>query len=80
MRSANATTTPRETMERVNKLKGMPLIVRVTRGRNKIERFEGKIEAIYPSVFTVRLSDGGLSSFSYADVMAKNVMFLKRKA
>ncbi len=80
MRSANGTTTPRETMERVNKLKGMPLIVRVNRGRNKIERFEGKIEAIYPSVFTVRLSDGGLSSFSYADVMAKNVMFLKRKA
>ena len=64
-------------IDRLNKLKGYPLIVKVNRGRNKIERLEGEIEATYPNVFTVRLADGGLSSFSYADVLSKNVLFLR---
>lgn len=64
-------------IDRLNKLKGYPLIVKVNRGRNKIERLEGEIEATYPNVFTIRLADGGLSSFSYADVLSKNVLFLR---
>ncbi len=55
------------------------MVVKVNRGRNKIERYEGEIESTYPKVFTVRLTDGGLSSFTYADVLAKNILFLKRK-
>ena len=79
MRSAENAGSTAQTMERLNKLKGHPLIVKVNRGRNKIERYEGEIESTYPKVFTVRLTDGGLSSFSYADVLAKNILFLKRK-
>ena len=55
------------------------MVVKVNRGRNKIERYEGEIESTYPKVFTVRLTDGGLSSFTYADKKKKNILFLKRK-
>ena len=63
--------------KRVGLLAGRDITLVVNRGRNKIERLEGEIEATYPNVFTVRLADGGLSSFSYADVLSKNVLFLR---
>ena len=79
MRSALNVGSTAQTMERLNKLKGQPLVVKVNRGRNKVERYEGEIESTYPKVFTVRLTVGGLSSFTFADVLAKNNLFLKRK-
>ena len=66
-------------IDRLNKLKCYPLTVKINRGRNRIERLECEIEATYPNVFTLRHADGGLSSFSYADVLSKNVLFFKRK-
>ena len=67
------------TIKKINNMKGTPLTVKVNRGRNKIECYDGEIESTYPNVFTVRLTSGGIGTFSYADVHAKNVLFYKRK-
>lgn len=67
------------TIAKLNNMRGCPLTVKVNRGRNKIETVDGVIENTYPNVFTVRLQDGGLNTFTYADVMARNILFYKRK-
>ncbi len=67
------------TIAKLNNMRGYPLTVKVNRGRNKIETVDGVIENTYPNVFTVRLQDGGLNTFTYADVMARNILFYKRK-
>ena len=56
-------------------LSGRELIVVVDRGRNKVEKFRGKIRDMYDAVFTVEREDG-VSCFSYSDVLTKNVKFL----
>ena len=56
-------------------LSGRELIVVVNRGRNKVEKFRGKIRDMYDAVFTVEREDG-ISCFSYSDVLTKNVRFL----
>ena len=66
-----------EAVVRIRLLAGLPLRVRVNRGRNKIEQFNGKIENVYPKIFTVRKADGALDTFSYSDVVARNVKFFK---
>ena len=65
------------TMVRIRLLAGLPLRIRVNRGRNKIEQFDGRIENVYPKIFTVRKTDGEISTFSYSDVVAKNIKFYK---
>lgn len=67
------------TIKKLNNMKGTPLTVKVNRGRNKIEVYDGEIESTYPNVFTVRLVDGGLGTFSYADIASKNIAFYRRK-
>ncbi len=65
------------TMVRIRLLAGLPLRIRVNRGRNKIEQFDRRIENVYPKIFTVRKTDGEISTFSYSDVVAKNIKFYK---
>ena len=59
----------------VKNLIGTPVKLKVNRGRNKIEFIEGKIENAYPQIFTIRSYSGELKSFSYSDVLAKNITF-----
>lgn len=59
----------------VKSLIGTPIRLKVNRGRNKIEFIEGKIENAYPQIFTIRSLTGEINSFSYSDVLAKNIMF-----
>ena len=65
------------TKERVRRLKGLPLIVKVNGGRGKSTLFYGEVTDIFPSVFTVQTSDGDKKTFSYSDVHSGNVLFLK---
>ena len=60
-------------------MKGLPLTLKINRGRNKIESYDGVIESTYPNVFTLRLDDGGIGTFSYADIQSKNIAFYKGK-
>lgn len=59
----------------VKNLIGAPIKLKVNRGRNKIEFIEGKIESAYPQIFTIRSHNGDLNSFSYSDILAKNIIF-----
>ena len=60
---------------RIAMLSGRELVVVVNRGRNKVEKFRGKICDMYDAVFTVE-GEGGVSCFSYSDVLTKSVRFL----
>ncbi|MGN0767912.1 MAG: Veg family protein [Christensenellales bacterium] len=64
-------------MENVRALTGVRVKIKVNRGRNRIELIEGVLENAYPNIFTVRKQTGELNSFSYADIIANNVKFLK---
>lgn len=66
-----------QAFRRVRLLAGLPIKIKVDRGRNRVERFGGKIENVYPKIFTVRKSDGAIDTFSYSDVVAGNVKFYR---
>lgn len=59
----------------VKNLIGEPVRLKVNRGRNKIEFIDGMVENAYPQIFTIRSPNGELNSFSYSDVLAKNIIF-----
>ena len=64
----------------VEKSKGESVFVKVNLGRNKYEVYSGKLDCVYPALFTV-LPDGeykGKTVFSYAELACGNVK-LKRK-
>ena len=52
------------------------LRIKVSLGRNKYEYYEGIIDKIHPNVFVVK-TDKGIKSFSYSDVIIKNVILTK---
>lgn len=58
---------------------GSKVLLRLDRGRNKIDIQKGVIQHAYPSVFTVLVKDERTSnppqllSFSYSDIITKNV-------
>ena len=64
-----------EVKAKICNLKGAPVKMEVNRGRNKIVRFDGVIECIYPSVFTVKAHKMTFASktFSYFDVLCGEV-------
>lgn len=63
----------------VKNLIGTPIRLKVNRGRNKIEFIDGQIENAYPQIFTIRSLNGEINSFSYSDVLAKNITFFASK-
>jgi len=62
-------------INQIKQLKGQNVNMEITRGRKKTVKYEGIVERIYPSIFTVRsLSDNTSSfSYSYADVLCGDV-------
>ena len=62
-------------------IKGQNINIEVNRGRKKIETYLGVIEAVYPSVFTVRLENSPTMknvTCSYSDVLCGDVKISKR--
>ena len=53
----------------------------VTKGRNRMEKYTGVIESVYPSIFTVKI-DGATSpssiSCSYCEVLCGDVVVEKK--
>lgn len=65
-----------EIINKIKEMKGKDVSFEVNRGRNKTTKLFGAIENIYPSIFTIRLSENGKSvSYSYAEVLCGNVSF-----
>lgn len=66
------------TIERIKRLKGIPLIVKVVGPRGKSTLFYGEVTDIFPAVFTVVTPSGEKKTFSYSDVHSGNIFFLKK--
>ncbi len=58
---------------------GSKVIIRLDKGRNKVDVQKGVIQGAYPSVFTVLVEDiddekpAQLLSFSYTDIITKDI-------
>lgn len=58
---------------------GSKVIIRLDKGRNKVDVQKGVIKGAYPSVFTVLVDDtdddkpAQLLSFSYTDIITKDI-------
>lgn len=65
-----------ETKTRVEKLVGVPLLIKVCEGRGKSSLLRGSIIKVFPAVFTVMLESGEIRTFSYSDVHTRGIMFL----
>lgn len=64
--------------KKVERLIGIPVVVKIIGVRGKATLCQGKICSMFPSIFTVQMDDGTIRTFSYSDVHTKNVLFLKR--
>lgn len=68
----------KESKESVEKLIGIPLLLKVNTGRGKSALYHGTVIDLFPAVFSVKLDTGEIKTFSYADVHTKGVLFLKK--
>lgn len=50
--------------------------IKVYLGRNKYEYFSGNIDKLHSNIFTVK-TECGIKSFTYSDVLIKNVIITK---
>lgn len=64
-----------EIKQRIANLKGNSVNLSVNRGRKKIDKLQGFIENIYPSVFTFMTDEKARETFSYFDVLCGLVTF-----
>jgi len=64
--------------EKINELVGKNICMEVCRGRKQVKKYSGVVENTFPSVFVVRLTDGGhvvsSLSYSYSDVLCGDVI------
>lgn len=70
----------RDVIREITELKGESVKMQVNKGRKKIEKYEGIIESVYPSIFTVLVYDpDGEKHFSYshAEVLCGDVKISK---
>ncbi|MBQ4263431.1 MAG: Veg family protein [Bacilli bacterium] len=64
------------TKEKVKTLLNKKIKIKVNIGRNKHEYYEGYIEKLHPNIFTIKTNQG-IKSFTYTDVLTKNVILTK---
>ncbi len=57
----------------ISKYKGKEVFLKINIGRNRYENIIGVVQDIYPYLFTVKVNDD-LKTFSYVDVLTKNVI------
>ncbi len=58
-----------EIKQKIADLKGNSVNLSVNRGRKKIDKLQGFVENIYPSVFTFMTDEKSRETFSYFDVL-----------
>jgi uncharacterized protein Veg len=57
-------------------MRGVDMLLRVNLGRNKIVEYNGKVEDLYASVFTVKAEENeAIKTYSYSDVLTGNIKF-----
>ena len=63
----------------IYKSKGKDVFVVCKGSRNKKDIFVGKIDEVYNYIFLVKSYDNFIKSFSYCDVLTKNVIIYNKK-
>ena len=67
--------------EIIEKLRNKNVDVKVNLGRNKYATFKGKLDGIYPALFTVTPEDDnyhGKTSYSYSEYLCGDVIIKER--
>lgn len=60
--------------EDVSKYIGKPLHFKYNGSRNQIEEFDGTIENIYNSIFTIKINDTSMvKTFTYSDIITESL-------
>lgn len=71
----------KDIIDKIKSLKGESVTMEVAKGRNRIEKYQGIIESVYPSIFTVKLFEPGSTtssiSYSYSEVLCGDVVVEK---
>ena len=70
----------KDVIEQITKLKGESVKMQINKGRKKVEKYEGIIESVYPSIFTVLVYDPDGEkhySYSHAEVLCGDVKINK---
>ncbi|MBQ7880499.1 MAG: Veg family protein [Clostridia bacterium] len=72
-------TTLNDIKQAVLSLKGEEVKLYINRGRRKILKFEGVIDNVYTSVFTVkdRIASASTHTYSYSDILCGEVKITK---
>jgi len=71
-----------EIKEKIEKIKGKNVKMLVNKGHKKVEKLEGVIQTLYPSVFTVELHNNGVTNvvtYSYSEVLCGFVKVMENK-
>jgi len=55
---------------------GKECFFRFNGSRNQIEEFRGTINGTYSAIFTIAVENFGVRSFSYSDILTKNLEIL----
>ncbi len=68
-------------IEEIEALKGHGISMEVCKGRRKTEKYQGVIENVYPSIFTVNIGEGkNPLSYSYTEVLCGDVRIERLKS
>ena len=70
------TITISEVKDIIKKMEEKPLVVTISLGRNKYEKFSGKINGVYPALFTILPFNSdfkGKTSYSYSEYLCGKV-------
>jgi len=78
MRKVNTSVTA--VIEEIARLKGLNISMEINKGRKRIEKYQGIIENVYPSIFTVNVGEGkNPMSYSYTEVLCGDVVINELK-
>lgn len=62
--------------DKISSIKGKKIHFRYNGSRNQIEEFDGIVENVYNSVFTIKICNcNSLKSFTYNDIINKSLQF-----
>ena len=70
----------KDIIEQITNLKGESVKMQINKGRKRVEKYEGIIESVYPSIFTVLVYDPDGEkhySYSHAEVLCGDVKINK---
>lgn len=70
-----------DVIESIKALQGEHVCMEIQKGRNRVEKYNGVIESVYPSIFVVKANSGSSQkavSYSYSDVLCGDVTVQKQ--